>query len=90
MLAWALTAENAQLFFELCEEMKANTEEKRIRILMEMARLGKVQNLTKTTMTKEKYIEHLSKNFKVAEIKNNGDIGPIMPDSQPKENNSNG
>jgi len=84
MLAWTLTAENAALFFELCQELKADTEIKRVQILKEMARLGKVKNLTKTPMTKEKYLKYLSKNFKVAVIKNNGSIAPYS-DDRPKE-----
>jgi len=84
MRAWTLTAENAELFFELCQELKADTEVKIVQILREMARLGKVKNLTKTPMTKEKYLEHLGKNFKVAVIKNNGSIAPYS-DDRPKE-----
>ncbi len=84
MLAWTLTADNAVLFYELCQELKAETEAQRVQILMEMARLGKVKNLAKTTMTKEDYLKHLSKNFKVAEIKNNGSIAPYS-DDQPKD-----
>ncbi len=85
MLAWTLTAENAQLFFELCEELKADNEIKRVQILREMARLGKIKGLTKTPMTKEQYMKHLSKNFKVMEIKTNDSIGTVMPDDQSKE-----
>ncbi len=84
MLAWTLTAENAQLFFELCIELKADNEIKRVQILREMARLGKIKGLTKTPMTRQQYLEHLGKNFKVAEIKNNGSIAPYS-DDRPKE-----
>ena len=69
MHAFTLTAENAELFFEVCHELKANTEEERVKILIAMAKMGKVENVCKTPMSKDEYIKHLSKNFKCAIVK---------------------
>lgn len=73
MYAFTLTAENAELFFEVCHELKANTEIERIRILEAMAKLGKVNNIVKTKLNKQEYIKHLSKHFKCAIVKSNND-----------------
>jgi inorganic pyrophosphatase len=68
MLAFHLTAEKALLFFEICGELKADTEEKKVAILEAMAELGQIQNIVQTPKTKEEYIQHLSKHFKVLKI----------------------
>ena len=69
MYAFTLTAENAELFFDICHELKADTEEERIKILEAMAKLGKINNIVKTSMSKEEYIKHLSKHFTCAIVK---------------------
>jgi hypothetical protein len=69
MQAFTLTLQNAELFFELCKELKADTEEKRVAILQALAELGKVQSIVESHMTKEEYIKHIAKHFKVLQIK---------------------
>lgn len=90
MFAWHLTADMAEYFFEVCNEVGAKTEAERTEVLMMMARLGMVKNLTKTPLSKEDYIKHLSKNFDVGVVNSNGSIESIKFDDQPKEDNPNG
>lgn len=70
MRAFRLTADNALLFFEICHELKADTEEARLAILSAMVQLGKVEQVTETSKTKEEYIKHLSQHFKCAIVTN--------------------
>lgn len=81
MKAFRLTAENACLFYEVCLAIGAETEEQKLAVLDAMVVLGKVEQVTETNNTKEEYIEHLSKHFKV------GTIGYRHPTS-PKEKNN--
>ncbi len=74
MLAFMLTAENAQLFFEICQEVNAQTEEERTAVLVHMARLGCVKNVIETKQTKEEYVKHLAKNFKVLMLEDNKNV----------------
>ena len=70
MLAFSLTADNAMLFFEVCQELKADTEEQRVAILKAMVQLGKVKSVVQTPKTKEEYAKHLAEKFgKVLHIK---------------------
>lgn len=64
-----MTADSATLFFEICQELNADTEEQRIAILEAMAELGRVKTVVETPKTKEEYIEHLAKHFNVLKIK---------------------
>ena len=73
MLAFTFTAEQAELFFSVCHELKADTEEQRLQIISAMAKLGKVKNIVSTKMTKDEYIKHLAKNFTCAIIKSKDD-----------------
>jgi hypothetical protein len=61
--AFRLTLDQAILFYEICGELKADTEEKRIAILHEMAKYGQVEGITETQKTKEEYVKHLSEHF---------------------------
>lgn len=71
MLAFHLTADQAELFFQLCEMRDAKTEEGRTEILTQMARHGEVTNVVQTAKTKDEYVQHLAKNFKVAKLEKN-------------------
>jgi hypothetical protein len=85
MRAFALTSDQALLFFELCHELGAETEEARTAILDALADVGQVKSITSTPMTKEQYTTHLAKHFKVGVIKSNGSIGSVpKTDDQPK------
>ena len=63
MLAFSMNADNAMLFFEVCQELKAETEEERLAILGAMVKLGKIKSITQTKLSKEDYIKHLSEKF---------------------------
>lgn len=69
MLAFRLTVDNACLFFELCEKFNANTEAERVAILVEMSKFGQVESITETPKTKEEYVKHMAKHFKVLQVK---------------------
>lgn len=71
MLAFHLTAEQAELFFKICEMQDAKTEEERTEILAQMAKHGEVTNVVQTTKTKDEYVQHLAKNFRVAKLEKN-------------------
>jgi hypothetical protein len=81
MQAFRLTADSALLFFELCHELNANTEPERLQIMAEMIKLGKVEQVTYTTKTKEEYIKHLQKHFTCAIVE---------PKTTPNKENTNG
>jgi hypothetical protein len=71
MQAFRLTLDQATLFFEICMEINADTEEKRMLVLAEMAKAGQVDGITDTKMTKEEYVKHLADKFgKVLVVKN--------------------
>jgi ABC-type histidine transport system ATPase subunit len=63
MYAFTFTPENAMLFFEVCKELKAETEEDRLKIIKAMAELGKVENIVRTKMNPEDYAKHLASKF---------------------------
>jgi len=69
MLAFTLSADDAFLFFEICQELKVTTEEQRTQILLEMAKLGKVRNVVQSKSTKDEYKKHLAQHFKVIDVK---------------------
>lgn len=69
MRAFRLTPDNAIIFWELVQELNADTEEKRVAILDAMAEFGQIDSIVQTPMTKEEYINHLNKHFKVLDIK---------------------
>jgi hypothetical protein len=73
MRAFRLTLDNALLFYEMCLELKADTEEKRLAIMDAMVQFGKVEQVTDTPKTKEEYIKHLSKHFKCAIVHSTDD-----------------
>lgn len=87
MRAFRLTAENAMLFYEVCQELGLHTEEERMLVMDALIELGKVEQVTETNKTKEEYLEHLAKHFKIAELKSNGSIGYRMPDDQKGDSN---
>lgn len=51
------------MFFEICQELKADTEAQRVAILEAMADCGKIGFIVETNKTKEEYIKHLSEKF---------------------------
>ena len=63
MRAYHLTADEAMLFFEICHELKAETEEQRMVILNAMASHGKVGFVVDTPKTKDEYVKHLADKF---------------------------
>ena len=68
MQAFRLSLENAMLFFEVCNELKADTEEKRLKVMNALVQLGKVDQITQTPKTKAEYIKHLQKHFNTCAI----------------------
>ena len=63
MKAFRMTADQAEMFFSICQEMNWNTEEQRAAVLEAMAQLGQVESVVQTSLTKEAYIKHLADKF---------------------------
>jgi hypothetical protein len=66
-LAFHMTVDTAIKFYELCVERKAETEEARIAILLEMQ--AQLTNIVEFKGTPDEYSAHLAKNFKVADVR---------------------
>lgn len=66
--AFIMSVYAAEIFYSVCEELKADTEEERVRILQSMAQLGMLKNIVEIQKTKEEYIAHLRKHFKVTDL----------------------
>lgn len=84
MRAFRLSLDNALLFYELCHDLKADTEEKRLVIMNELVQLGKVEQITDTPKTKEEYIKHLSQHFSVLNVEPKGSMGSVTSHDLPK------
>jgi hypothetical protein len=65
-----MDAEIALEFFERVKELKEDTEENRIKILMDMAREGKKIAASQTNRTKEEVIQDKAKHGRVLYVKN--------------------
>ena len=68
-VAWTMTADTAMEFFRRCQERNANTEEERVKILIELAKEGQMTNATATNKTKKEYIEDKARHFNVMEAR---------------------
>lgn len=68
-IAWTMTVDTALEFFHRCQERNANTEEERVKILVELAQEGKMGSVTATNKTREEYITDKAKHFKILRIK---------------------
>jgi hypothetical protein len=73
MRAFRLNLDQAELFFSICHELHADTEEERVTILDAMARGGEIDGIVYSPKTKAEYIKHLQKNFKCAIVMNKDD-----------------
>ncbi len=70
MLAFTMSLDQLELFYDICSAVGAKTEQQRVQVALEMANNGHVKNIVKTDMSKEDYIEHLAKHFgNVLELK---------------------
>lgn len=68
MLGFTLSVERLLEFWNLVAERKAETEEERIAILLEMAEEGKIDNVFQTKRTKEQYIKDISREQNVLDL----------------------
>lgn len=73
MKAYRLNIDQVEIFFQICHELNATSEESRTLILEVMAEKGLVDGITQTSMTKDEYVKHLSKHFTCAIVKNSSD-----------------
>lgn len=71
MKAYQMSLDTAMIFYQLCEELKLNTERDRVSLLDLMAKEKKLQRVWETKRSKEKFIKDLAKHFNVVPIKNN-------------------
>ena len=90
MRAFTLSLENTIIFWELCKELKAETEEERTAILDAVAELGAVKSIVSSSKTKEEYKQHLAKQFNAVELQSDGSIKAIILDDQPKGDSNGG
>ncbi len=74
MIIFTMTYEVAEEFYARCKKRKAETEEERTAILVEMAREGLLMGVSQTERTREEYVEDLSKEFNVLDVKPNGEV----------------
>ncbi len=74
MLAFSLSADQAEVFFTLRGLLDAKTEDERTDVLLCMTKLGRVHNIVSTKKSKEEYIDHLAKNFKVLRLENKKNV----------------
>ena len=70
---YQMTSDTATKFYELCKELKAETEAERYKILQAMARLGMMKSVIVTGRPREKIIEDMQKHYKVLDVRENKD-----------------
>lgn len=63
MRAFRLNLAQAEIFYTLCHELNADTEEKRLQIMDVLATLGQVEGITESSMSKDEYVKHIAKQF---------------------------
>lgn len=67
-LVFQMTVEVAQEFWERVRDLKAETEEERRSILIDLMKEGKMLGVSETSRTKEQYVKDLSREFKVLDL----------------------
>lgn len=67
-IAWTMTSETAMEFFKRCQARGADTEQERIKILMELAQEGQMTSVVATGKTKDEYIKDKAKHFKILKV----------------------
>ncbi len=67
-VAWTMTAEIAMEFFKRCQERGAKTEPERVKILVELAEEGLLNNVVVTSKSRDEYVKGLAKHFKVIKV----------------------
>lgn len=70
-IAWTMTSDTAMEFFKRCMERKAETESERAAILEELAKEGRMSNVSMSNKTKEEYIKDKAKHFKILKVGKN-------------------
>ena len=63
MYAFRLNVDQLELFYQVCADIKAVTEEERTAVLVAMAYYGQLDGVVKSSLSKEDYIKHLSEKF---------------------------
>lgn len=70
-IAWTMTSDTAMEFFKRCMERKAETEPERAVILEELAKEGRMTNVSMSNKTKEEYIQDKAKHYKILKVGKN-------------------
>ena len=73
MKAYSMSADAGYLFYSVCKLFDLDTEQQREALLELMSQKGFMTSVVETNMTKENYVEHLSKNFKVLKVEPKND-----------------
>lgn len=69
LLVFTMSSDQALEFWRRVMERGAETEAERKEILLEMANEGKVESVSETGRTKEEYIQDMSKEFRVLDVR---------------------
>lgn len=67
-IAWTMDSATAMEFFKRCMERKAETEPERAKILMELAKEGRMKSVVATNKTREEYVKDKAKHFKILRV----------------------
>ena len=67
-IVWTMTADTAMEFFQRCTDRKAETEDERMAVLVELMEEGKMTSVVATDKSKEEYIQDKAKHFKILEV----------------------
>ena len=68
MFSFHMDVDTACEFYRRAGEAKADTEEARTKILIQMVEEGLIKTVTQTNRTKEQYVADLAKNFEVLDL----------------------
>lgn len=63
ILMFEMTLEVAEEFYRRCQERKAETEEARTLILVELAEEGRMKSVIETKRTADQVVKDMAKNF---------------------------
>jgi hypothetical protein len=64
-----MDSEAAQMFYKICNELKADTEKERCQILLAMAKMGYISSVSVTSRSIDKVVEDYSKHFNVLDAR---------------------
>lgn len=67
--AFMMTVDQALVFFQLCHDLKLETEEERVTLLSAMAKQGSVKNVWQTGRDQDQFVKDMARNYKILRVK---------------------